>query len=41
METNLTVFNQDGTEVVNSREVAQVVRKDHAHLMRDIQGYIK
>lgn len=41
MEINLTVFNQDGAEVVDSREVAQIVGKDHAMLLRDIRGYIK
>lgn len=37
---DLIVFNQNGTEVVDSREVAQIVEKDHAMLLRDIRGYI-
>jgi Rha family phage regulatory protein len=35
----LTVFNQNGKLLVNSREVAEMVHKDHKHLMRDIRGY--
>lgn len=35
----LTVFQKDGIEVVDSREVAEVTGKQHAHLMRDIKVY--
>lgn len=35
----LTVFQKDGIEVVDSREVAEVTGKQHAHLMRDIKMY--
>lgn len=35
----LTVLNQDGTLLVESREVAEMIGKQHAHLMRDINGY--
>ena len=37
---NLTVFNRDGQLYTDSREVAKMIGKDHAHLMRDIDGYI-
>ena len=36
---DLTVFQKDGIEVVDSREVAEVTGKQHAHLMRDIKMY--
>lgn len=35
----LKVFNFNDIDVVDSREVAQMVEKSHAHLMRDISGY--
>lgn len=38
---NLRVINKDGQLVSDSREVAKMVGKDHAHLMRDIKGYIE
>jgi Rha family phage regulatory protein len=38
---DLTVFNRNGQLYTDSREVAEMVGKDHAHLMRDIKGYIK
>ena len=38
---NLRVFDYNGVDVVDSREVAQMVEKSHAHLLRDIAGYIK
>ncbi|HCW79903.1 MAG TPA: hypothetical protein DG942_02215 [Ruminococcaceae bacterium] len=38
---NLTVFNRDGQLYTDSREVAEMIGKDHAHLMRDITGYIE
>ena len=36
----LTVINQNGKFVVDSREVAEMVDKEHAHLLRDIRGYV-
>lgn len=36
---NLTVFEQDGQLLTDSREVALMVEKDHAKLLRDIRGY--
>lgn len=35
----LTIINYNGIEVVDSREVAIMTGKQHAHLMRDIKGY--
>ena len=37
----LTVFNRNGQLYTDSRDVAKMIGKDHAHLMRDIKGYIK
>jgi len=37
----LHVTNYNGVEVVDSREVAQMVDKNHAHLLRDIRGYVE
>ena len=37
----LQVFEQDGVDVVDSRDVAQMTGKRHDHLIRDIAGYIK
>lgn len=37
----LKVLNHDGTLVVDSRDVANMIGKQHAHLLRDIQGYIQ
>lgn len=34
----MTVANK---ETLDSREVAKMVKKDHAHLCRDIKGYIE
>lgn len=36
---NLTVVQKDGQHVIDSREVAEMVEKNHAHLLRDIKGY--
>lgn len=36
---NLTVFEQNGQLLTDSREVAMMVGKDHAKLLRDIKGY--
>lgn len=38
---NLTVFEQNGQLLTDSREVAMMVGKDHAKLLRDIKGYAK
>lgn len=38
---DLTVFSRDGQLYTDSREVAKMIGKDHAHLMRDIAGYIE
>jgi len=37
---SLQIINHNGTFAVGSREVAEMVEKNHAHLLRDIQGYI-
>lgn len=37
----LSVFNHNGVDVIDSREVAEMVEKNHGHLMRDISNYIK
>lgn len=37
----LTVFEHDHVDVVDSRQVAEMIGKTHAHLMRDIQGYVE
>lgn len=37
----LKVLNHDGTLVVDSREVAEMVGKNHKELLRDIRGYIE
>lgn len=36
---DLTVFEQNGQLLTDSREVALMVEKDHAKLLRDIRGY--
>lgn len=38
---NLTVTNQNGTLVIDSREVAEMVEKSHDQLLRSIRGYIE
>lgn len=37
----LTVFNFNQVDVVNSREVAKLVEKQHKNLLADIRGYVK
>lgn len=37
----LQVVNANGQLLVDSREVAEMVGKQHAHLLRDIKGYIE
>ena len=39
--TNLTVFQHDSIDVVDSRQVAEMIGKQHKHLLRDIAGYIE
>jgi Rha family phage regulatory protein len=36
----LTVIEQNGQLLIDSREVALMVGKDHSNLMRDIRGYV-
>lgn len=36
----LTVINSNGTFAIDSREAAAMIGKEHAHLLRDIQGYV-
>ena len=38
---DLTIRNLNGINVVDSREVAEIIGKRHDNLVRDIQGYIK
>lgn len=37
---NLTILNQNGQLVTDSREVAKMVGKGHKNLLRDIKGYM-
>ena len=37
----LRVFAVNDVDVVDSRDVAEMVGKSHAHLMRDISGYVQ
>lgn len=37
----MTAKNIHGLQAIDSREVAEKVEKKHAHLLRDIAGYIK
>jgi len=37
----LQVINQDGRLLVDSRQVAVMITKEHGHLLRDIKGYAK
>ena len=37
---NLTLVKKDGLYGVDSRQVAQQLGKEHAHLCRDIEGYV-
>ena len=36
---NLTVFTEKGQQLVDSREVASLIKKDHSKLLRDIRVY--
>lgn len=35
----LTVFQHDAIDVVDSRQVAEMIGKRHDHLIRDIKSY--
>ena len=37
----MNVKNYNGKNVIDSREVAEMVGKQHKDLLRDIRGYIK
>lgn len=37
----LTIRDYNGVNVTDSKEVAEMIGKNHQHLMRDIRGYIK
>jgi Rha family phage regulatory protein len=37
---DLTIIKHNNILMVDSREVAEMVDKEHAHLLRDIQGYM-
>ena len=39
--SNLIIIQQDGKFLVDSRQVAEMVGKEHKHLLRDIQGYME
>ena len=43
MENKLTITmtNNNGTEIIESRELAKVINKEHKTLMRDIRNHIK
>jgi Rha family phage regulatory protein len=38
---NLTIINQNGKLLAESRQVAEMIGREHSHLMRDIRGYIE
>lgn len=38
---NLSVLSTSAVRIIDSREVAEMVGKEHFHLVRDIKGYIK
>ena len=37
----LSIIHKDGVDVIDSREVAEAIGKQHAHLMRDIHNYVE
>jgi Rha family phage regulatory protein len=37
--SNLTIINQDGKFLVDSRQVAEMVDKEHKNILADIRGY--
>ena len=38
---DLTIIKQNGCNYIDSREVAEIIGKQHKDLLRDIRGYIK
>ncbi|MBU5594880.1 Rha family transcriptional regulator [Amphibacillus sp. MSJ-3] len=38
---DLTIINHNGQLVTDSREVAQMIDKEHKHLLRDIRNYLE
>lgn len=41
IDNNLMVVNTKDIYTIDSREVAQMINKNHKHLLRDIEGYIR
>lgn len=41
MGNELTVFTFNDVDVIGSRQVAEMVGKEHKNLLRDISGYIE
>ncbi|MBD5430979.1 MAG: Rha family transcriptional regulator [Lactobacillus sp.] len=41
MSNDFQLLDFEGQSVLDSRDVAEMIGKTHAHLMRDIDGYIK
>ena len=41
MNNKVQILNFEGQSVLDSRDIAEMVGKTHAHLTRDIAGYIK
>ncbi|MEK3717969.1 phage antirepressor KilAC domain-containing protein [Paenibacillus sp. FSL R7-0333] len=37
----LRIVSKDGKLLIDSREVAEMIEKSHAHLLRDIKGYVE
>ena len=37
----LTIVKKNGGAYIDSRQVAEVIGKQHGHLMRDIRGYVE
>lgn len=37
----LSIIHKNGVDVIDSREVAEAIGKQHAHLMRDIHNYVE
>lgn len=35
----LTIIDHQGKKVIDSRQVSEMVGKEHKHLLRDIKGY--
>ncbi|MCL2516929.1 MAG: Rha family transcriptional regulator [Oscillospiraceae bacterium] len=39
--TDLTIIKQNGGSYIDSREIAELIGKQHGHLLRDMRGYIE